>query len=89
MAIIGGGQRIAQVLEQVPAIRHLDSLGSPYVRGFRISAGPISANDFNTGLSLEPDRQCLGLPVREQFNDLMPLQVHQDRARMVRKLTYA
>jgi hypothetical protein len=45
-------QRITQILEQVPAVRHLHRVGRPGMRAFGIAAAPIPTDQFDTGMFL-------------------------------------
>jgi hypothetical protein len=45
---------------------------------FPILTTPVPADDPDTGLTMQPVSEALGISIRQQVNDLMPFQAHQD-----------
>ena len=45
---------------------------------FSVLTTSVPADDPNTGLTLQPVSKVLGISIRQQVNDPMPFQVHQD-----------
>lgn len=80
------GQRVdgvAQVAQQMPAIRDLDGIRGALARTVGIGAGPIARDHLYTGVLAQPGGQSLGLAVWQEVNDGVALQVDQRRAVVV------
>jgi hypothetical protein len=60
------------------AIRHLQCIRGTFARTFSVGSGAVAADDFNSGMSLEPFLQTLRLSIREKIDWLVVFQVHQD-----------
>jgi hypothetical protein len=73
-------QPLGQVLQQVPPVRHLRRSGRSFPNGVAIAAGPIPADDLGPGVFPQPRREGVRLPVREQFDGLVTLQIHEECA---------
>ena len=85
---IGGGAMligdildgITKVVQQVPAIRDLNGVGSPLTDTVRIGTGAITRDDFDPGMGAQPGRERRRLTVRQQVDNLVLLQIDQDGA---------
>lgn len=71
---------LSHIEEQVPAVSHLQGLGSPDGSSSRVLGGAVTRDDANPGLPAQPrgDR-CTGA-VGEEVNDASLLQVDQNGA---------
>ncbi len=74
-----GADGIAEVTQQVPAVRHLDRIRRTLAHAVRVGAGPVARDDLDPGMLTKPSGQGVGLPVRQQVDDLVALQVDQGR----------
>jgi len=75
-----GQERIGEIPQEVEAVGHLGGLGRALGGSFRIGAGPITGDDADAGMLLQPGRQALGIAVFEQGNRALPLKVGNDGA---------
>jgi hypothetical protein len=71
---------LGEVAEKMKTIRHLQCIWGTFPRTFSVSSGAVAADDFNSGMSLEPFLQTLRLSIREKIDRLVVFQVHQDRS---------
>jgi hypothetical protein len=67
-----------QILEYVPAISHLYSLGCSRAGRLGVLWGAGAADNFDTRLGLEPVVERLDSPIWQQFNRGMALEIDQD-----------
>ena len=71
-------QRLAEVGQQVPAIRDLLSLRGALSSRLRIRACTVTANDLHSRVGFEPFRNRIGFSIREQIHHPMGFHVHQN-----------
>jgi hypothetical protein len=71
---------LAQVLQQVPAIRNLLSLGGAGRRRLGVGRRTVPADHLDPGMGLEPSRHGIRSTVGEEVEDVPSFQVHDDRA---------
>ncbi len=76
-------QGVNQILEQMPAIGHLDDPWRPFPGRLGVGRCAITTDNLDTRVSLEPVNQRLRFPLREQLNDPALLEVDQDGAVVV------
>lgn len=69
-------QRIAQIAQQMPAVRDLDRRW----RAVGVSPRAVTGDDLDTRVRPEPSGQGLGLPIRQQVDDLVALEIDQGGA---------
>lgn len=69
------GQHVCKILQQVEPIGHLEGLGCPEARRFRIGLGAIPHDYLDPGMSLKPLGDGRGLPVGEQGQGPSPFQI--------------
>jgi hypothetical protein len=74
------GQRLAEVTQEVKAIRDLDGVRCACCRATRIGRGAITRNDFPPGVGAEPGRHGLGGAFREEGDRPPAFEIDQDRA---------
>ena len=68
---------LSEVGPQVPAGRHLDRAGRTLPNTFRIGTRPIPGDDLHARMLAQPVRQGGGLPVGQQVDDIVALEIHQ------------
>jgi hypothetical protein len=73
-------QRLAEVLDEVKAIDHLDSLGGSLTNAIRIEVTPITADSLDRRMLRQPGRDARGRAVRQQVHDAMRRQINQNGA---------
>ena len=73
-------QRIGQVVDQVPAVGHLDGVGRAVPRPFGIGAAAVAGDDLDAGMRPQPGRQAAAGAIGQEIDGAVPLQVDQDRA---------
>ena len=71
---------LSQVLQQVPAICDLPSFGCCFCGCLSISRRAVPADDLNTRMVTEPFFHGLCIAVRQEVDDIAPLQVYDDGA---------
>jgi hypothetical protein len=59
---------ISEILQQMPAVSDLLSLGSTSADGIAIAGGSVSCHNLDTGMELEPLDNGLCLTARQQIN---------------------
>ena len=64
----------------MPAIGHLDRLGSTLPRGLRVGGSTITADDLDARMRLEPLHQRLCVPSWQHIDDAVLLEIDQDGA---------
>jgi len=79
MAAGHGADGIAEVAQQVPAVRHLDRIRRALAHAVRVGAGPVARDDLDPGVLTEPPGQGFALPVGQQVHEPIALQVDQGR----------
>ena len=62
----------------MPAIRDLDCIRRALAHTVRIGPGPVACDDLDARVSAQPPGQGLGLPVRQEVDHCVALQVDQD-----------
>ena len=75
----GGGllRVLAQVVPQVPAVGDLHRARGALAGAVGVGAGPVPADHGDARVSLEPVRQDVPVPARQQVDDLVRFHVHQ------------
>ena len=71
-------QRVSQIVDDVPAIRHLHRTGCSAGRGAGIDAVSVSADDVDAGVVAQPFNQGVGRRILEEIKDVMRVGVDQD-----------
>ncbi len=71
---------LREVLLDMEPVSHLDGVRRSLARSGGIVTGAISADELDSRMGLEPTFQACGRPIRQQIDNLMILQVNQDRA---------
>jgi hypothetical protein len=74
------GPHVREVLQQVEPIRHLEGLGCPEARRFRIGLGPIPHEHLDPGMCLKPLGDSDSLPIGQDGQGTPPGKVQQERA---------
>lgn len=75
-----GEHCIRTIAQHVPAISNLPSQRGTFARALGIAAGPIACDNLCAGVGLQPVGKGLALPIRQQVNDLVGLEIHQHGA---------
>jgi hypothetical protein len=80
LAVDNGTDGIAKVAQQMPPIGYLDRFrrALPYAIG--IGAGPVARDDLDPGVLAKPFGQARSLPVGQEVDHRVALQVDQHRA---------
>jgi hypothetical protein len=76
-----GFQCLAQILQKMPAIRDLEGSGSGLRDGISEGPIPIPADDLYARMSEKPNGKRRCLPIRQEVNRQMTLQIQQDRVK--------
>ena len=63
VALENADQRVAEIAQEVPAVRDLLGLGRSLARSLGVGAGPIAGDHLDARMGLEPRRHGLGLPI--------------------------
>ncbi len=71
---------ISHVLHQVPAVGDLDGSGRTLHNSIGISAGAVTADDFNARMCAQPCGERYSLAVRQQVNRAAAFEVNEDGA---------
>jgi len=79
VAVDHGADGIAEVAQQVPAVGDLDRIRRTLAHAVRVGAGSVARDDLDPGVLTKPSGQGFGLPVGQQVQDLVALQVDQGR----------
>jgi hypothetical protein len=64
----------------MPAIRHLLCARRSLPSSVGVSSAPITAQDLDARMLLEPGGQCLASSIGEEIHPAAALQINQDRA---------
>jgi hypothetical protein len=64
----------------VPAVRDLAGLRGAGASSVGVGPGPVPGDHLDAGMLPQPGCQCARLPIRQQVDHLVVLQVHQHRA---------
>ena len=72
--------RLTQVFEQVPAIGNLLGFRCTFRCCLGVGRRTVPADEFNARMILEPLRDGVSITIRQEIDDVAPLQVHDDRA---------
>ena len=75
-----GPHRVAQVAQHVPAIRDLAGSRGAGADTVGVGAGSVPGNDLDARVAAQPSCQRVGLPIRQQVDHGVALQVHEHRA---------
>lgn len=75
-----GRERVDKIAEQVKAIKHLDSLRCPFPNSISELAGAISTDQTDRGMHFQPAGDSGGLPIRQEVENLMALEIDNDCA---------
>ena len=73
-----GADGITEIAQQVPAVGRSDRIRRALAHAIRIGAGPVACDDLDTWMVAQPPGQGLGLPVRQEVDHRVALQVDQD-----------
>jgi hypothetical protein len=81
-AVVGDGSvhRVGQVVHQMPSVGDLDRVGCAAGGAFGVAAGPISTDNFDAGMRVEPGGQRVGAAVVEDVDHLVSTHIDQDGA---------
>ena len=83
VTINDGADSIAKISQQVPSVRNLHGLRCTLTNTIGVSTSAIACDHLYTRMLTKPRGERLGLPVREQIHDLVPLEVDKDGAVVV------
>jgi hypothetical protein len=72
--------RFPQVLDEMKAVRHLQSTGCSRRHAVGIISRSIARDHLHTGVLLEPSGEGPCFPIGEQLNGSPPFQIHQNGA---------
>ncbi len=76
--------QLAQILDEMEPVGHLERVGRPLARPLarphRVIPAAVACDDLAAGMRLEPTRQRLGGAVGQQVHRPVALQVDHDRA---------
>ncbi len=64
----------------MPAIGDLDSGGCPVPSSFRIGSGPVTNDDLDPGMLLEPLGYRSGRSIRQEIDDVPAFEIADDGA---------
>jgi hypothetical protein len=73
-------QRLAEIAQRMPAVRHLLGVGNASCDALNLHASPIPADDLDTLVRTEPLGESVAGALFEEVDDVMPFQIHQNRA---------
>ncbi len=76
MPLNEGPDSIAEVAQQVPAIRRLDCTGRALPDPVRVGACPVPRHDLHARVLAQPRRKGVRLPVRQQVDRTIALVKH-------------
>jgi hypothetical protein len=71
---------IAEVIQDMEAVCHLHRLWSPACCSFGVGGTPVTRDDLDVGMGVQPLGQARRCPIREQFDRSTLLSIDQDRA---------
>jgi len=72
-------QRLTQRGQQMEAIHHLERLGCPLAGPVGVDLRAVTTEHDDLGMLAQPGRAGRGRPIRQQIQDPVGLQIHQDR----------
>src|SRR4051794_33388215 len=78
VALHDGLKRIAEVAQQMPPVRDLDSIWRSLPDAVGVDAGAVTRDDLHPRVPLQPRRQALDPAVRQQVEYPVLLQVDED-----------
>lgn len=70
----------AEITKQVPTVGDLNGIGCALSYPVSICTRTITGNDLDTRMLLQPSTNRRGLTVRQQIDDVVTLEVDQNRA---------
>ena len=70
---------LLKVEQQMEPISHLLGLGYSFACSLCIGSCTVTADHFDSRMSGKPCLQCLGLPVRQELDNTVSLQIYQER----------
>jgi hypothetical protein len=70
---------VTQIAQQMPAVSNLNRIRRSLTYAIGIGPSPIARDDLNTRVMSQPLSQAFSLPIRQQVNDRIALQVNKDR----------
>jgi hypothetical protein len=73
-------QRLHEILEDVEAIRHLQRLWRAARGPIRKVRAAVTTDDHDLRLRLQPGRERVRLAIRQEVNDVTPLEIDEERA---------
>jgi hypothetical protein len=79
----GAFDRVGQVVPDMPTVADLHRVRCTVMGSFGIGAGPVPADDFDSGVGFQPCGQRLGGAVSQHVDRAPGLDVDQDRAVVV------
>jgi hypothetical protein len=71
---------VRAIAQEMPAVGDLDRLWCPLSDPIRIGPGAIPGDDLDAGVITQPRRKRGGLAVRQEIDDLPPLEIAHDGA---------
>ena len=71
---------LAHILQQVPSIGDLSGIGCTFGGGLGVGRRTVAADQFDSGMSLEPRLDGGGVAVRQEIDDIIRLKVDDDGA---------
>ena len=80
VAINDGADSIAEIAQQVPAVRHLDRFRRALADTVGVGTSTVARDNLNPGMLTKPVGQRLSLAIWEQVYDLVALEVDDDGA---------
>ena len=80
LTINHGADGIAKVAQQVPTICNLDRIRRTLPHAVCICASPVSRDNFDAWMLVQPPCQSVGLAVGQEVNHRVALQINEDRA---------
>jgi len=80
MAVDHGANGVAEIAQEVPAIRHLDCIGGTLADAVCIRARTVTGDDLDPGVLTQPHCECLGLAVWQEFHDRVAFEIDEDGA---------
>jgi hypothetical protein len=71
---------VAQVLDQVETIGHLEGFGGAIRSGLGIGTSAVAAEDLHAGVLVQPGGDGLGVAVRQEIDGAVALPIDEDGA---------
>lgn len=68
----GGAQGVAQIAQQMPAIRDLRRLRRALADTVGVDPGPITSHHFDAGMETQPVGQAIGAAIGQQVDGAVP-----------------